>query len=98
MNKISISNEEFFQLIDQGWKVIDVRDQYEYQNFKRFEPSENISYPEVINNPQFRWPDINEKLIIVCNHGNRSGLTARFLQKMGYKNVFVLNRGIYSLD
>ncbi|WP_050517720.1 rhodanese-like domain-containing protein [Mycoplasma sp. HU2014] len=98
MDKISISKEEFFQLLDQGWKVIDVRDDYEYKNFKRFEPSENISYLEVLNNPQFRWPNINEKLIMVCNHGNRSSLTARFLQKMGYENVYVLDRGIYSLE
>ncbi|AEM68473.1 rhodanese-like domain-containing protein [Mycoplasma putrefaciens] len=98
MSKYSISNEEFYQLLGQGWQVIDVRDDYEYRNFKRFEPSLNISYPMVLNNPEFRWPNLDEKLVIVCNHGNRSALTARHLRNLGYKNVFVLDHGVYGLD
>ncbi|WFQ91303.1 rhodanese-like domain-containing protein [Mycoplasma feriruminatoris] len=96
-NSIEISNEKFFELLDKGWQVIDVRDKYEYENFEKFLPSLNISYPEVLEDVKKRWPNLDAKLIFVCNHGNRSGLTARYLHKLGYFNVYVLDTGIAGL-
>ncbi|WP_434325214.1 rhodanese-like domain-containing protein [Mycoplasma capricolum] len=94
---IEISNDKFLELLNKGWQVIDVRDKYEYENFEKFLPSINISYPEVLNNVNKRWPNLDTKLIFICNHGNRSGLTARHLHKLGYVNIYVLDTGIAGL-
>jgi rhodanese-related sulfurtransferase len=41
--------------------------------------------------------DKNQKIILVCQHGNRSELAVDYLIKKGFANVFHLQNGIGSL-
>ncbi|WP_027063543.1 rhodanese-like domain-containing protein [Mesoplasma seiffertii] len=92
-----IDNNKFYQLIERGWQVIDVRDPYELKSYGKYEPSLNIPYPKIITNRETYFPENDVKLIIVCNYGNRSGLTARNFQQHGYENVFSLEHGLQGL-
>jgi rhodanese-related sulfurtransferase len=51
----------------------------------------------VIQEMQTLYPDQQAKLIMVCNAGNRSGLSAKAYRDRGYENVYVLANGIEGL-
>jgi len=51
----------------------------------------------VIQKMKDLFPDHNAKLIMVCNAGNRSGLSAKAYRDQGYQNVYVLADGIEGL-
>ncbi|AUF83874.1 rhodanese-like domain-containing protein [Mesoplasma syrphidae] len=93
-----INKAEFDVLVARGWQVIDVRDPYELVSYGKYEPSLNIPYPKIITNRETLFPDKDSRLIIICNYGNRSGLTARHFQQQGYENVYVLERGLQELS
>ncbi|ATZ21314.1 rhodanese-like domain-containing protein [Mesoplasma tabanidae] len=98
MNNYEINKNEFYKLIKQGYKVIDVRSVGEDKmTGLSYSDSYNIPYPGVIRKAKELFPNKNEKLIIVCNYGSRSGLTAKTYRQMGYPNVYVLYGGLYDL-
>ncbi|AAT75460.1 rhodanese-related sulfurtransferase, phage shock protein [Mesoplasma florum L1] len=98
MNNYEISKNEFYKLVDEGYIVIDVRSIGEDEmTGLSYKGSHNIPYPGVIKNAERLFPNKNEKMIIVCNYGSRSGLTAKTYRQMGYPNVFVLHGGLYEL-
>ncbi|ATZ16837.1 sulfurtransferase [Williamsoniiplasma luminosum] len=93
-----VTAREFYEKLEQGWKVIDVRSPQELKYLQKFPNSINIPYPEVVDRMTHYFPDKNVKLITLCNAGNRSGMTARAFRRRGYLNVYVLNGGIEGLD
>ncbi|AVN60128.1 sulfurtransferase [Mesoplasma entomophilum] len=98
MNNYEISKNDFYKFIEQGYKVIDVRSVGEDKmTGLSYQSSYNIPYPGVVRKAEQLFPDKNEKLIIVCNYGSRSGLTAKTYRQKGYPNVFVLHGGLYGL-
>ncbi|PPE04880.1 sulfurtransferase [Entomoplasma ellychniae] len=98
MKSIAINNKEFYALVKEGYTVVDVRTQGEDTiTGLYFNSAINIPYPKVINSASKTFPDKNSKLIFICNYGQRSSLTAKEYQKMGYSNVFVLSSGLYNL-
>jgi rhodanese-related sulfurtransferase len=52
----------------------------------------------VIEQMETLFPNKNEKLIMICNAGNRSGVAAKAYQEHGYENVYVLNTGMEGLE
>ncbi|PPE05848.1 rhodanese-like domain-containing protein [Williamsoniiplasma lucivorax] len=93
-----VTVKEFYEKLDQGWKVLDVRSPQELKYLNTFPNSINIPYPECVDRMAHYFPNKNEKLITLCNAGNRSGMTARAFRKHGYLNVYVLNGGMEALD
>ncbi|WP_026389397.1 rhodanese-like domain-containing protein [[Acholeplasma] multilocale] len=92
-----IGKDEFYEMLANGWEVIDVRSPLELRSLGSFHPSTNIPYPEVLTKRERYFPNKDAKLIIVCNAGNRSGLTASTYQQSGYHNVYVLDCGLSGL-
>lgn len=93
-----ITNYELNNMLAKGWKVIDVRSEYELTYLKKFPEAVNIPYPKIIEKKSELFPDKNVRLIMLCNAGNRSGVAARNYRQDGYKNVYVLMGGIEGLD
>lgn len=98
MNKWTINQNQFQEMINNGWIIIDVRSYKEVGYLRVLENSINIPYPGIIDNRDKLFPDKNAKLIMVCNAGNRSGMAAKAYYQNGYKNVFVLDCGIEGLN
>lgn len=99
MNKYEINKDTFYKLVDEGYKVIDVRGPGEDKmTGLSYSGSYNIPYPGIVNSASTLFPDKNEKLIIVCNYGSRSGLTAKTYSQKGYPNVYVLVGGLYGIS
>jgi adenylyltransferase/sulfurtransferase len=89
----SISPTDFFKSID--CLIIDIREEYEdpkldLQNIKNVPLSQLDGFLKDV--------DANHKIILVCQHGNRSKLAADYLLKKGFVNVFHLRNGIESLQ
>ncbi|WP_031542465.1 rhodanese-like domain-containing protein [Mesoplasma photuris] len=93
-----INNQEFKNLVNQGWIVVDVRSPYELSAFKTYDGAINITYDKLLTQFSNLFPDKNTKLITICNYGNRSSLVASKMRKAGYDNVFVLNDGIQNFN
>jgi len=96
-NDYYIDNKTFQKLVNQGWEIIDVRSPNERKFLRVIPESKNIPYPKVIQEMQTLYPDQQAKLIMVCNAGNRSGLSAKAYRDRGYENVYVLADGIEGL-
>ena len=73
--------------------IIDVRDNWEYQQLKKLPNSLNIPYLELISKPEKYISNKNQLVITYCNYGNRSGQAAQILRAKGYK-ALVLEGGI----
>lgn len=89
-----ITKNELAAKIADGWEVIDVRSPQEFSFMKKIPNSRNIPYPKVVSEMEQLFPDKKVKLIIVCNGGNRSGVTAAAYRQKGYENVYYLKEGI----
>ncbi|ASZ08864.1 rhodanese-like domain-containing protein [Mesoplasma chauliocola] len=99
MNNYEINKNKFYILLQQGYKIIDVRGKHEDKMTGLSHPDAiNIPYPGIIQKAEQFFPDKNEKLIIVCNYGSRSGLTAKTYRQKGYVNTFVLLGGLFGLN
>jgi len=96
-NDFRINAEKFHELVKQGWQIIDVRSKSELAFLRVLPNSINIPYPRVINEMSSLFPDKDVKLIMICNAGNRSGISAKAYQDNGYKNVYVLDHGLEEL-
>lgn len=99
MNNYEIYKDTFYKLVDEGYKVIDVRNPGEDKmTGLSYAGAYNIPYPQVIHKADTFFQQNNEKLIIVCNYGSRSGLTAKTYRQKGYPNVYVLLGGLYGIN
>lgn len=89
----SISKVDFFTNYDS--LIIDIREEYEepkldFQNIKNV-PLSQLDY-------FLKEVDANQKIILICQYGNRSELAVDYLIKKGFINVFHLQNGIESLE
>ncbi len=77
------------------FKIIDVREQIEFQTFNL--GGQNIPLGILLKNQEDLedWKD--EELIVICQHGLRSETARRFLLMNGFKNVRNLHGGILAL-
>jgi molybdopterin/thiamine biosynthesis adenylyltransferase/rhodanese-related sulfurtransferase len=88
----SIPDAHFF--IDDNSLIIDIREAYEEPKFD-LENVKNVPLSMLDN--FLNDVDKNQKIILVCQHGNRSELAVDYLIKKGFANVFHLQNGIGSL-
>ncbi|MDN3676778.1 HesA/MoeB/ThiF family protein [Flavobacterium paronense] len=89
----SITTTDFFACKDS--LVIDIREAYE-------EPK--LEVENIKNIPLAQLDDflkdiyLDQKIILLCQHGNRSQLAVDYITKKGFTNVFHLQNGIESLE
>lgn len=77
------------------FKIIDVREQLEFQTFNL--GGLNIPLGILLKNPENLEDWKNEELVVICQHGLRSETARKFLSMKGFKNVKNLQGGILSL-
>jgi len=86
--------KKWLQRQDPDVKLIDVRTPFEYRWF-HIENAENR--PEMafmVNN--FKEPDRDKRIVIICMTGHRSPVGASRLKKRGYKNIYNLIWGMWA--
>lgn len=79
-------------VIDEKTAVIDVRTEQEYKA-GHLKNSINIPYGEIKDTIAEHVHDKNQKIIVYCRSGRRSGIAKKTLDEMGYTNV--INAGAY---
>lgn len=88
----SISETEFFENINS--LIIDIRENFEEPKLDL----ENIKSVPLCELDNFlKDVDKNQKIILICQHGNRSELAVDYLIKKGFLNVRHLQNGIVNL-
>ncbi len=88
-----ISLEEAHAEIDAGTKVIDVREQNEWDE-SHLEVAEHVPQGELVERIDAIAPDTSQRLILHCRTQSRSTLSASALANLGYDNVAVMAGGI----
>jgi molybdopterin/thiamine biosynthesis adenylyltransferase/rhodanese-related sulfurtransferase len=89
----SISEADLFA--DGDSMIIDIREDYEEPKLNL----ENIKNVPLSGLDNFLAEvDKNQKIILICQHGNRSAMAVNYLAKKGFANVFHLQNGIESLE
>ncbi|MCI4442476.1 MAG: rhodanese-like domain-containing protein [Lentimicrobium sp.] len=81
------------ELIIRGYLLLDIRESNEVENLA-FDVAKLIHIP--ISELEERYLEIpkNEKIIVVCQTGERSWRAVDFLQKMGYTNLINMKKGL----
>lgn len=97
IKKTDISASEFKMrnIEPSPFKVIDVREQLEFQTYNL--GGINIPLGILLRNPEEIEDWKNEELIVICQHGLRSETARRFLSINGFNNVRNLLGGILAL-
>ena len=99
----NISNEELKQMMSENVPIIDIRRPDEWRSTGVIQGSHLLTFFDARGNYDLKkWlselnkiAGKNDKFILVCRSGNRTGQVSHFLdQKLGYKNVYHLKRGI----
>lgn len=72
--------------------VIDVRTEQEYKE-GHLKNAINIPHVEIKNKIKEHVKDKDQKIILYCRSGRRSGIAENILKEMGYKNA--INAGAY---
>jgi rhodanese-related sulfurtransferase len=81
-----VTIEETRRRIDQGARLIDVREDREWEA-GHARGAEHMGKGVIERDIEKAIPDRNAELILYCGGGYRSALASDALQKMGYKNV-----------
>ncbi len=89
----SISITDFFANDDS--LIIDIREEYEEPKLD-LQTVKNVPLSQL--DDFLKDVDSNQKIILLCQHGNRSELAADYLIKKGFANVFHWQNGIESID
>lgn len=92
---VSCAQGEFGEneiVIDEKTAVIDVRTEQEYKEGHLIN-SINIPYGVIKDKITEHVHDKNQKIIVYCRSGRRSGIAKKTLDEMGYTNV--INAGAY---
>ncbi len=89
----SISEIDFFA--NENALIIDIREEFEEPRLD-FRNIKNVPLSQLDN--FVKEVDPEEKIILLCQHGNRSELVVDYLIKKGFANVFHLQNGIESLE
>lgn len=100
----SIDTDDFLEKVEEGYAIIDVRRQDEWDHFGVIEGSHKMTFFDEMgqhNIPAFMEAftevvtDKDQPFILVCAHANRTKSIGEFLgAKMGYTNVYELDGGI----
>jgi molybdopterin/thiamine biosynthesis adenylyltransferase/rhodanese-related sulfurtransferase len=88
----SISEAVFFA--GKNALIIDIREDYEEPKLD-LENIKNVPLPAL--DDFLAEADKNQRIILICQHGNRSGMAVDYLAKKGFANVVHLQNGIQSL-
>lgn len=89
----SISVADFFAYDNP--LLIDIREEYEEPKLD-LEHLKNVPLSELDN--FLKDVDKHQKIILICQHGNRSELAVEYLIKQGFDHVFHLENGIKSIE
>ncbi|UPT70117.1 MAG: HesA/MoeB/ThiF family protein [Flavobacterium sp. JAD_PAG50586_2] len=82
-------------LADDNSFIIDIRENYEEPKLD-LENVKNVPLSELDN--FLKDIDKSQKIILICQHGNRSGLAVDYLNKQGFTSVFHLQNGVESIE
>ncbi len=101
---IGINPAQLQNKIDQKIKIIDIRTPIEWQEtgliptshkMMFFAPDGSYDIQAWLDQLSTVIQDQNEAFVLVCRHGNRTGVVGEFLSKqLKFKNVFHLEHGI----
>ena len=100
----SLSTDDFLEKLEEGYAIIDVRRQDEWDYTGVIEGSVKITFFDASGQYDAKAfldaftkvvTDKDQPFILVCAHANRTKSIGEFLGlKMGYKHVFELDGGI----
>jgi rhodanese-related sulfurtransferase len=88
----AMSSNRVVGLINQGAKVIDIRDSANF-DAGHIVDAVNISGPELVGE-QGKKLKKAKSLILVCDNGTKSGQSATTMRKEGFENTFSLQGGM----
>jgi len=100
---INIDDQQLKALLDQGIPIIDIRRPDEWRQTGVIEGSHLITFFDRQGRYDVKaWlaklapiAGKDDPFILICRTGNRTGTVSRFLdQKLGYKKVYNVKRGI----
>ena len=89
----SVSEAEFFA--NDNALIIDIREEYEEPKLD-LEAIKNVPLSQL--DDFLKDFDSNQKIMLLCQNGNRSELAVDYLIKKGFANVFHLQNGIESIE
>ncbi|MCU7939917.1 MAG: rhodanese-like domain-containing protein [gamma proteobacterium symbiont of Bathyaustriella thionipta] len=98
-----LSNAQLKKLMDENVPLIDIRRADEWQSTGVIKGSHLLTFFDARGNYDMeKWlADLdkiakkNQKFILICRSGNRTGQVSNFLnKKLGYQQVYHLQRGI----
>jgi sulfur-carrier protein adenylyltransferase/sulfurtransferase len=89
--------EQAREEIESGVRVIDVREQHEWDE-SHLEQAVHVPQGEVVERLDEVAPDTSERLILHCRTDNRSARVADLLGELGYENVAVIRGGIVAWE
>jgi sulfur-carrier protein adenylyltransferase/sulfurtransferase len=91
-----ISSDKFFkEITNNETLVIDIRENYEEPKLE----FQNIKFVPLAGLENYlKNTDVNQKIILFCQFGDRSQMTAIYLMKKGFKNIYHLENGVESLQ
>ncbi len=100
----SLSTKEFQQKKDEGYTIVDIRREDEWQEFGVIEESHKITFFDEFGRYDLEKfleeftkvvTDKEQPVILVCAHANRTKSVGELLGlQLGYKNVYELDGGI----
>lgn len=91
-NVASISSAQAIRLINQGGRVVDVRDEALFQS-GHIVDAINIPAADIGDEPPKKLKN-SKSVILVCDNGSRSGICATTLRKAGLENAFSIRGGL----
>jgi sulfur-carrier protein adenylyltransferase/sulfurtransferase len=92
-----IALEQAREEIESGVRVIDVREQHEWDE-SHLEQAIHVPQGEIVERLDEVAPDTSERLILHCRTDNRSARVADVLGELGYENVAVIRGGIVAWE
>jgi rhodanese-related sulfurtransferase len=96
---MDINVQELKQRLDAGdtnFIFIDVREQYEYDDFNL--GAKLIPLGDFTASIPDLFPHKNDEIVIHCRSGKRSGMAQHFLQQFGFTNVRNLEGGVLAWE
>jgi molybdopterin/thiamine biosynthesis adenylyltransferase/rhodanese-related sulfurtransferase len=83
--------------VDAGTKLIDVREQHEWDE-SHIEAAEHVPMGELVSRLDEVAPDTAERVLLHCRTDNRSAQMAEELASLGYEDVGVVEGGIVAWE
>ncbi len=99
----NISNQELSDLLKKGAKIIDIRTDSEWRQtgiipdshlLTLFDEDRNMINPEGWLSKVRSIASLDQPLILICRHGNRTIAATQLLVKSGYTAIYNVTRGI----